>query len=122
MMRFEKDDKLSLWLFRQQLDEGLEDNLLKDQFGITTFDEDMLEVGGSDEWKTIPLRSVFESMSYSGSWMEAAIARAKELGIEDCKRAFLILNFSYDPKEVQNSIPNDPIFVGVFDYEDDDEF
>ncbi|QDV17317.1 hypothetical protein Pan153_19520 [Gimesia panareensis] len=115
-MRFETDGKLSLWLFRDPPEDSFDDDILKTQFGITTYDEDMLEVGGSDEWETTPLKKVFKPMSYSESWAEAAIARAKELGIEECRRGFFILNFAYDPQKVQNKIPAEPVFLGVFDY------
>ncbi|MEQ9066556.1 MAG: hypothetical protein RLO18_07535, partial [Gimesia chilikensis] len=98
-MRFETDGKISLWLFQETADEDLDDDILKTQFGITTYDEDMLEVGGSDEWKMTPLRKVFEPMSYSASWVEDALASAKELGITKCRRAFFILNFAYDPQK-----------------------
>lgn len=108
-MRFETDGKISLWLFRETADEDLDDDILKTQFGITTYDEDMLEVGGSDEWKMTPLRKVFEPMSYSASWVEDALASAKELGIKKCRRAFFILNFAYDPQKVQNPLPADPV-------------
>lgn len=116
-MSFEKVGFLSLWLFRSKRD-SVDNSLLEDDFGIATFDEDMLEVGGSEDWQEISLEEAIAPMSYSESWRAEAIQRASELGIRCCCRAFIIVNFAYDPSAIKKSIPDDPIFVGVFKYND----
>ena len=110
----EQQGVLSLWVFTEKR-ENLDDSILEDEFGIQDFNEDLLEMGGADEWKELPITDVFSRMSVSESWADQAITKANELGITKCRRAFIILNFSYDPSVV-SFLPKDPKFVGTFKF------
>ena len=114
-MSFEKRGVLSLWLF-SDIHDSLEDSLLADSFGIDDYNEDLLEVGGSDTWDEMPLDHVLEPMSLSGSWMEDAVRAANLLGLTTCRRAFIILNFAYDPQAAGVELPDDPTFIGVLKF------
>lgn len=115
-MSFEKRGVLSLWLFVEK-PESLEDSLLEDQFGVTYYNRDLLEVGGSDDWDEMPLEEVFQPMSVSNSWSAQALAAAKSHGLTKCRRAFIVLNFAYDPEVAGVKFPADPHFLGVFEFQ-----
>ena len=119
-MSLESRGTLSLWIFREE-SKDYDESALKEEFGIDSFNEDLLEVGGSEDWKQTPLEEAFRDMSYVESWGYLAIERAHSLGVTACRRAFIILDFMYDPKMANRLLPDEPLFVGTFEFDDDDD-
>ncbi len=110
----EKRGVLSLWVFRE-IREDLDDSILEEEYGVDDYNEELLELGGSDDWEETPLRDVLSEMSLFESWSDQAVEKASKLGITKCRKAFIILNYNYNPKVV-TKLPDDPVFIGSFKF------
>ena len=112
---------LSIFLFLEKHHE-LSFKWLEEAFGFScrSYDEDKCEMGGSDSWSLIPLGSALRPMSWSEHWADQALLRAKELGIEQCRRALLVPWDKYEPRGFKRKKPRDPIIIGPFEFADPD--
>ncbi|CAM3384156.1 hypothetical protein [Stackebrandtia soli] len=85
----------------------------EDNTVIGWFDHDYAEVGGHG---MKPIEEILQG-SYRNSWLDAALAAAKELGITEAKECFLLFNYECDVEPGPFPDPTEPdaIFLGNFD-------
>lgn len=128
---FQTDEQLvSIWVATCTLDELPDDYLEVDydagdeaswnsfahDFGIGYYDEDMAEGNIPEEEGTEAVSQLLQPMSYADSYIEAASARAAELGLAETEFIFLIFDFAYDPDVTKVSASPYLRFLGVFPY------
>ena len=117
MTDFERDGKVSIWVFRKpENPEDAEKDVLKDVCGVDSYDSDF------QKWKCcvepVLLLSLLAELSYSGSFVDAALAAAHELKLETALGVIAQFNFEYDPSKVCKPFSDDPLFLGAFDWHD----
>ncbi len=118
-MGFRKDGSISLWLCVEKHNENTGDDPLKSLFGIDYYDLDELEVSGLADWSLLPIESIVSQLSYSASFKDAAIERAQGMSIKQARRVIALYNFAYDPSILVIELPNEPRFLGAFEWTDD---
>ena len=60
-------------------------------------------------------------MSYSSSFLEPANQAAAKKKVTHAYGALAQYEFAYDPKRVRRAVAKDPIFLGVFDWNDSED-
>ncbi len=118
---FEKDGVISVWVGLtddSQDPEGLD--VLQDLCGVGYYSLDDQE-GNSINFESVPAINLLEDLSYSSSYQSEVVSKVNALGLPEIKWILVQFDFSYDPKKVTRECAEDPIFVGVFNYEADDE-
>ena len=74
-----------------------------------------------EEWKQEPIESLLSQLSYSSSFLADALSVAKQRGITSALYVVAQYRFVYDPKKVKRKIAPDPIFLGCFTWNDDED-
>jgi hypothetical protein len=118
---FRKDGKVSVWLGVRkpnlQKMEGVD--ILKDLCGVSYYDLDDQEVAGVDDsFPLAPLERLFSRMSYASSFLDAVIEAAGKKGIISAYWALAQFDFAYNPKKAAGRVARDPMFLGIFDWND----
>jgi len=108
-------NKVSVWIMRKKHAED-EPDFLKEEFRIEYYDADELEVVGDPEWKSIPIGQILRELSHSSSFAVLAEKAALDMNIKTARRAIALYNFQYSPSKVKAQLPDDPIFIGAFDW------
>lgn len=121
---FRKKGKLSLWLgVHASTQEAMQCvDILKDLCGVDSYDLDDQEVSAVDD--SFPRAAVSEiigSLSYSSSFIDQALERAEQEKISLVHWALAQFDFAYDPRRVGRSVAADPLFLGVFDWDDSED-
>lgn len=62
------------------------------------------------------LRDLLNDISYSESFIDAAIKAASNKGITKARWVIAQYDFEYNPRRIVRPISTDPIFIGVFPY------
>lgn len=119
-MSFRKDGSVSIWLWRNKPEDEDYDPL-KSDFGIDYYDIDELEPVGSNDASLQPVSELIGQLSYSESFGEAALSAAGRLEITESRLAIALFNFAYDPAKAGVPPPDDPQFLGVFEWDDADD-
>jgi len=121
---FEKKGKVSLWLGVRKPNlkamEGVD--ILKDLCGVYHYDLDEQEVAAIRE--TFPRATVAEilrRLSYSSSFLGPASQAAAKKKVAHAYWALAQYEFAYDPKRVRRAVAKDPLFLGVFDWNDSED-
>ena len=94
-------------------------NQFSSDFGFGFYDDDLIECYCQDDRSA---KSVFEQlkfMSYSSSFIDAAVNTAKEKGIEKTVHVFLMYNYAYDPKITGIESSDYLTFLGAFPFDED---
>lgn len=112
--------------FKENYDDDDDDspfNAFSSDFGFGYYDHDFVESYCFDDQRGAELSEHLKLLSYSASFMDKAIKKARELKIEKTSFVFLIYNFKYDPKKTRISESNYFRFLGAFPFvvPDDDE-
>jgi hypothetical protein len=116
----QKRRKLSVWLGHVR--HKPEVNLLRDLCGVDYYDLDFQEINVDDKrWREQPVKTLLGPISYSESFIDPVVAAAKDKGIAKALYVIVQYDFTYDPKKVKRKVKSDPIFLGVFDYDDKGE-
>ncbi|MBI1249068.1 hypothetical protein GC197_14650 [bacterium] len=117
MTSFDCDGKVSIWVFRKaEKPEDVEKDVLKEFCGIDYYDSDFQE--GMSCVEPAPLAPMLRELSYSESYIDAALAAARKRNIEEVFGVLAQFNFEYDASEVNRPIYDDPQFIGTFDWHD----
>lgn len=62
------------------------------------------------------VRDLITPLSYSATFIDAALAAAREHRLEKARSVTVQYDFDYDPLKVTRQIADDPIFIGSFSY------
>ena len=98
-------------------------DVLKDLCGVDSYDLDNQELSAVDD-DSFPRAAVSEILgmfSYSSSFIEEALERAEQETISHVHWALAQFDFAYDPRRVSRSVAVDPLFLGVFDWNDSED-
>lgn len=117
---FEKEGYVSVWAGQKDDSddpEGLD--VLQDLCGVGYYDLDNQE-SNTFNFEISTIQKLINDISYSESFSVNAIIEAKKRGIKEAKWLIAQFDFAYDPNKVKRKIADDPIFLGVFEYETDD--
>ena len=116
----QKRRKLSVWLGNARHDPKVD--LLRDLCGVSYYDVDFQEVNLDDkQWREQPVKKLLGPISYSESFDDDVVAAAKEKGFTKALYVVVQYDFEYDPKKVKRKVAPDPVFIGVFEYDDKGE-
>jgi Immunity protein 22 len=97
-------------------------DLLRDLCGVDYYDLDFQEVNVDDKrWREQAVKTLVGPISYSESFIDAVVAAAKDKGIAKALYVIVQYDFTYDPKKAKRKVASDPVFLGVFDYDDKGE-
>ena len=122
MISFRSEDMVSLWVYCQRHDEYDQPDpnvpSFDDLFKPGYVDDDCYEADGGEDWESIEIAELIGRLSYSESFLEAALEGAKELGVTEGRRIIALYDFAYIPEAVGVTLPEDPVFLGAFSYDD----
>ncbi len=115
---FEKKSVVSVWV-------GLKDNsddpegldVLQDLCGVGYYDLGLQEVNCFD-FRSSEVAELLKGLSYSHSFAENVVDACSNKGIIKAKWILLQYEFAYDPKKVIREVSNEPVFIGVFEFDD----
>jgi len=97
-------------------------DILKDLCGVIDYDLDDQEVSFVDDsFPRTAISEILGGLSYSSSFIEQAIERAKRREISHVHWALAQFDFAYDPRRVHGSAAVDPLFLGVFSWNDSED-
>jgi hypothetical protein len=123
---FEKKGKVSIWLGVRKPNmkkmEGVD--ILKDLCEVKYYDLDEQEVSAAGhDFPKASVSDILSRLSYSSSFLEPASQAAAEKKVKQAYWAPAQYEFAYNPKRVRGAVAEDPLFLGVFDWNDsvDDE-
>jgi len=112
---FHKEGVISVWVGLSS-DEGEPDlDVLQDLCGVGYYrlgDQEHYNFG----FKLVTLRELLQPLSYSKSYINAAVAEATKRGLHQARWVTVQYDFDYDPTKIQRPIANDPVFIGSFSY------
>ena len=97
-------------------------DILKDLCRVTYYDLDDQEVAAVDN--TFPRATVAEilsKLSYSSSFLEPANGAAAKKKVNHAYWALAQYDFIYNPKRFRRAVAKDPLFLGVFDWNDSED-
>lgn len=113
----EHDGFVSIWVgFKDDSEDPDGLDVLQDLCGVGYYDLSKQE-GNCFDFKSVSVKLLLEEMSYSESFMKAALAAAEAKGLSEALWVTLQYDFEYDPSKVKRKIHDDPIFLGAFPYQ-----
>jgi hypothetical protein len=115
---FDRDGVVSVWLGLTKPERGDSADILRDLCGVQAYDLDFQEVVAVGEFEEAPAVEVLRQLSYSRSFLTAAIRAAESRGIREAFWAVAQYNYAYDPSRVYVPIATDPVFIGSFPWSD----
>jgi hypothetical protein len=121
---FDKKGKVSVWVGVRKPDlkamEGVD--LLEDLCGVDSYDLDDQEVGAIDgTFPKADVVDILQRISYSSSFLEAAMEAAAAKNATKAYWALAQFDFAYKPEKARRPIADDPLFLGVFDWNDSED-
>lgn len=109
---------VSIWLGVDLISPKID--ILKKLCGVKYYDVDDQECILTDNGLMEPVDSLVTELSYSESFLKDVVAAYKKAGIENAYWVLAQYDFRYDPRKRKKHTKN-PIFIGCFQYQDDDE-
>ena len=97
-------------------------DVLKDLCGVDYYDLDDQEVSAVDE--TLPRANVDDilgRLSYSTSFLKAALEAAAKKKVTKAYCALAQFDFAYKPEKARQPVAVDPLFLGIFDWNDSED-
>ena len=121
---FGKKGTVSLWIGVRKPNlkamEGVD--ILKDLCGVEYYDLDDQEVAGAgDSFPKAPFAEIVGKLSYSSSFLEAASEAAAKKKLNQAYWALAQYDFAYNPQRARGAVAADPLFLGVFDWNDSED-
>lgn len=118
MVDFEKEGVLSIWVGTKNIDSNID--ILKELCGVDYYDVDFQDCIVADDCQETNIENLIKRLSYAESYCEKAVSKAKSRGLDKAIWVTMQFDFAYDPSLVTRPIADNPIFLGVFEYVDDD--
>ena len=121
---FRRKGRVSIWVgLRKPNVKRLERlDILKDLCGVSSYNLDDQEVAGvTEEFAKAPVQEVLKELSYSSSFLAAAIRAAGDKKINHAYWAVAQYDFAYDPMRALGKVAADPTFVGAFAWDDSED-
>ena len=115
----ERSGVVSVWVLGSlppDLPEGLEP--MQDWCAVGAYDLDFHEQNHFD-FRPVPPRELFDTLSYASSWAEAAVASCEAHGLDRIVWVMAQFRFAYDRSRVVRPVSDIPTFLGVFPYDKD---
>ncbi|WP_426318767.1 hypothetical protein [Pseudoduganella sp. R-43] len=112
---FQRQNKVSVWVGLDGSRGEPELDVLQDLCGVGYYRLSDQEHYNFD-FAAVDLRDLIAPLSYSATFIGAAIATARKRGLEKARWVTVQYDFEYDPLKVTRQISSDPIFVGSFFY------
>ncbi len=114
-----KNGVLSIWLGRAEPDGEAIDAFYESRgIGADVLgngkDENCVNTRGRD------IEDVIAQLPFSSSFAEDVVALARRKGIDAPRWISVLYDYAHVPTHVDRSSPDDPIFIGVFDYSPDE--
>jgi len=121
---FEKKGKVSIWLGVRKPNlkamEGVD--ILKDLCGVGYYDLDDQEVAAAgDNFPRATVAEILSRLSYSSSFLGPANQAAAKQKMTRAYWALAQYDFAYNPGRVRRAVAKDPLFLGVFDWNDSED-
>ncbi len=115
---FRRTGKVSVWVGAAKPDPKVEVDVLRDWCGVDYYDLDDQEVSALKKFARGSVETVLRQLSYSASFVDAALAAANRKGVSEAYWALAQYDFAYNPKSVTRPVAADPVFLGAFDWND----
>jgi hypothetical protein len=121
---FEKKGKVSIWLgVRRPNMKAMEGvDILKDLCGVEYYDVDEQEVAAAgDTFPKTTVAAILSRLSYSSSFLGPVNQAAAKKKVNQAYWALAQYDFAYNPERVRGAVAKDPLFLGVFDWNDSED-
>lgn len=115
---FDKPGVVSVWLGMSKPEPDESVDILRDLCGVQHYDLDFQDVVAVGDFEKAPVEDLLRLLSYSSSYLFAAIRQAKKLKITSACWAMSQGNYAYDPTRVFVPVADDPVFLGCFAWSD----
>jgi hypothetical protein len=115
---FDHPGSVSIWLGLTKPERDNSVDILRDLCGVEYYDLDFQEVVAVGEFDVAPVEDVLRRLSYSASFVNAALQVAASKGIRTAFWAVCQYDYAYDPARVYEMIAADPVFIGSFPWSD----
>ena len=112
---FERDGVVSVWLGLTDGSSDSDADVLQDLCGVGYYNLDDQE-SNNVEFKLVSARELLSTLSFASSFVEAAVAKAAAMGLDQARWVTVQYDFAYSPAKVQRRIAADPVFLGIFEY------
>ncbi|WOB06939.1 immunity 22 family protein [Piscinibacter gummiphilus] len=109
----ERDGVVSIWAGLSEGSSHLD--VLQDLCGVGYYSLDNQE-GMNFGFRLVPVSELLDRLSYSSSFAQLAVEKAKSLGLSQARWVTIQYDFAYSPEKVRRPIAQDPVFLGVFKY------
>ncbi len=97
-------------------------DILKSLCGVESYNLDDQEVSAVDDsFPRAAVADILGELSYSGSFLEAALQATADKKVKQAYWALAQYDFAYDPRRVRGTVADEPLFLGVFDWNDAEE-
>jgi len=116
---FEKQGVVSIWLGLEDIKKEDEElDVLQNFCGVGYYNLDDQESNTFD-FKDTKIDELLKDISYSESFIDQAVKKAQERNIQSAKCVIVQYDFAYDLNKITIDISNEPMFLGVFLYEEE---
>jgi hypothetical protein len=97
-------------------------DILKDLCAVEHYDLDDQEVSAAgNSFPVATCAELLAGLSYSSSFVDAATEAVAKRKLDRAYWALAQYDFAYDPRRVSGTIAEDPLFLGVFDWNDSED-
>jgi hypothetical protein len=120
MESFRQIGRVSVWLGQEKIEQNVD--LLRSFCGIDSYSLDDQEISvNSTTWRTQSILNLLSKVSYSSSFIDAAVAAASKHGITEALYAICQFDFAYVPDDNKPAKLNAPVFIGHFPWDDSED-
>jgi hypothetical protein len=114
-----KEGVVSVWIGIKPGEPDESIDVLKDLCGVEHYDLDAGEGNANDNLQLGAIADLVQPLSYSKSFIDAAVKAAHDGGIEHGRWVTIQYDFAYDLAKTVKPVADDPQFIGVFPYSTD---
>ncbi len=118
---FEKVGVVSVWLGLVKPEPNDDVDILRDRCGVESYDLDLQDVIIVREFEEAPIADILGQLSYSESFLDAAVRAAEVKEITKARWVMGQYDFAYDPVRVYVPVAADPVYIGNFLWSDEEE-
>lgn len=119
MIDFEVNGVVSIWVGSEDNNFFEKKDILYDLAGVDYYDEDFQEGVSASQGERPNIEELLSQLSFSESFLDKAVLQAKNKGLDKAVWVIMQIDYSYDPNKIRDKIISDePVFLGVFEYQD----